>query len=276
MIKTEQLKELIKAHFRQEHERFKTIALQIAAHEAKEGHYTMASDIKNMVMVEQTTSPQYHEPSFVLKDEQQVPLSLLVLPEETIQNINQVILEHKQKAKLQASGLSPRRKLLLVGPRGTGKTMTARALAKSLSLPLYLVQSDDLSKVFNEIEHNSGVYLFEMNTANEELIRRIERDTSDGIIVYETTDPALLNYTQFDDALRYALLPSKLQQVMMENILGTYIDNNIKWDEALKISEDLSPAEIKHACLNAVKHAILSNEKVGTANLLKQLKRRAS
>ena len=50
MATAEQLKALIRAHFDDDNEKFKTVALQIAAHEAKVGHTSCARDIKNLVL----------------------------------------------------------------------------------------------------------------------------------------------------------------------------------------------------------------------------------
>ena len=49
MATAEQLKALIRAHFDDDNEKFKTVALQIAAHEAKIGHTSCAREIKNLV-----------------------------------------------------------------------------------------------------------------------------------------------------------------------------------------------------------------------------------
>jgi hypothetical protein len=49
MATAEQLKALIKAHFDDDSEKFKTVALQIAAHEAKVGHTSCARVIKSLV-----------------------------------------------------------------------------------------------------------------------------------------------------------------------------------------------------------------------------------
>ncbi len=49
MATSEQLKSLIRSHFEEDSERFVTVALQIAAHEAKNGHPTLAHDIREYI-----------------------------------------------------------------------------------------------------------------------------------------------------------------------------------------------------------------------------------
>ena len=49
MATINQVKELLKAHFGGDSDKFKVIALQIAAHEAKVGHTNSAREIKALV-----------------------------------------------------------------------------------------------------------------------------------------------------------------------------------------------------------------------------------
>ncbi len=49
MATAEQIKTLIRSHFDTEPERFFTVALQVAAHEASRGHGDFAREIRNMV-----------------------------------------------------------------------------------------------------------------------------------------------------------------------------------------------------------------------------------
>ena len=49
MATIEQVKALMRMHFEDNDEKFKSIALQIAAHEAKIGHIASAREIKEIV-----------------------------------------------------------------------------------------------------------------------------------------------------------------------------------------------------------------------------------
>ena len=86
--------------------------------------------------------------------------------------LRRVLLEQQQQKRLREHGLEPRRKLLLVGPPGSGKTMTASALAGELHLPLFTIMleglitkfmgetSAKLKVVFEAMRTTTGVYFF--------------------------------------------------------------------------------------------------------------------
>ena len=56
MATADQIKSLIRSHFSGELERFYTIALQVAAHEAKQGHTALAHDIRSLIDMERKKS----------------------------------------------------------------------------------------------------------------------------------------------------------------------------------------------------------------------------
>jgi SpoVK/Ycf46/Vps4 family AAA+-type ATPase len=84
-----------------------------------------------------------------------------------------VLLEQRQQKRLREHSLSPRCKLLFLGPPGSGKTMTASALAGELHLPLFTIMLEGLITkfmggtaaklrlVFEAIRQTQGVYLFD-------------------------------------------------------------------------------------------------------------------
>jgi len=188
MATAEQIKALLKSHADRDDQRFYSIALQVAAQEARQGHHKLASDIKVMVEKSQraanvglaASKPTHlvQQPRGDLKGlleltHSPVRSSELVLTSEVHERLEQVLLEQRQKDRLAQFGLFPRRKLLFTGPPGTGKTMSAAVLATELKLPLYTIVLDNLITrfmgetaaklrlIFDHIKQTRAVYLFD-------------------------------------------------------------------------------------------------------------------
>lgn len=148
MATAEQMKSLIKAYVDRNDEKFKTVVLQIAAHEAKLGHDNLARELKMQIdklgskraSIVQLTS---QNPMLLLS----VPncdLSELIVSDDINEKIQRILNEYRNRNKLYSYGLTNRRKILIEGKPGTGKTLTASVIASELSLPLYTVQMDGL------------------------------------------------------------------------------------------------------------------------------------
>jgi SpoVK/Ycf46/Vps4 family AAA+-type ATPase len=314
MATAEQIKSLIRSHLSEDDERFYTLALQVAAHEAQQGHAALAHDIREIVDKSRKTRggnvllkfPQ-DMAGMVLSEQTHRPLSTLVVPEEIRERIQRIVHEHRQQEKLKKHGLSNRRKVLLAGPPGTGKTLTAQVIAHELRLPLHTIQVDKLvtkfmgetsaklRQIFDLIRDERGVYLFdefdaiggersrendvgEMRRVLNALLQFIEQDASESLIVGATNNPALLDralFRRFDDVLHYTLPDEPLRRRLIENVLGTF-KGRLGWKCILAESSGLSHAELDHACRDAIKEAILNDCKtVETKGLARMLRERS-
>ncbi|MEE8056229.1 MAG: ATP-binding protein [Pseudomonadales bacterium] len=188
MATAEQIKALLRSHADRDDQRFYSIALQVAAKEARQGHNKLAADIKTLVEKSQKSSslgvaspkptPFAHQPKGELKGlleltHTSVRKNELVLSSEIAERFEQMLLEQRQKDRLAQYGLLPRRKLLFTGSPGTGKTMSAAVLATELKLPLYTIVLDSLITrfmgetaaklrlIFDHIKQTRAVYLFD-------------------------------------------------------------------------------------------------------------------
>lgn len=315
MATAEQIKSLIRSHFSNDIERFFTIALQVAAHEAQQGHGALAHDIRNIVEKSRKESrPQVLKfpqdlRGLVLSEEPTTPKAALVVSNELLKHIDRIIHEYRQQEKLKSHGLLHRRKVMVVGPPGTGKTMTAHVLAHELGLPLFTVQVDKivtkfmgetgakLRQIFDLIQKEPGLYFFdefdaiggersfnndvgEMRRVLNAFLQFIEQDSSDSIIFTATNSPKLLDqalFRRFDDVLYYDLPDAEDRKKLMKNILGIYLGSNFSWKLVIADSESLSHSEIDLACRDAIKHVILTDkEKVSPALLEQTIKERQS
>ena len=311
MAKADYIISLIKSHYNSEPERFTTIALQIAAHEAILGHTLVASEIKNIIDKAKETklktkafAPDMQE--LILENVPALNLADIIVSEDIKSKIKRIISEFVQRDKLHKHDLENRRKILLSGPPGTGKTLTASIIANELNLPLYTILMDKmvtkymgetsakLRQVFDLIEQKQGIYLFdefdaiggersrdndvgEMRRVLNSFLQFIERDNSDSLIIAITNNKQLLDqalFRRFDDVILYHLPSINEKRDLLKNRLAQF-SKIINIDDLLPNINGLSHAEISLACIDAIKETIL-NEKQQMNNdlILKAIKDR--
>jgi SpoVK/Ycf46/Vps4 family AAA+-type ATPase len=301
----DQIKSLVKAHLDQDNEKFKTTVLQIAAYEAKRGHTSLARDIKTLlekVNTSKTKVVQFNSQNqMLLMSTPDNRLKDLIVSDEVYDRIKRILNEFKNRKKLRKFGLSNRRKILLEGNPGTGKTLTASIIASELSLPLFIVQMDKLvtkfmgetsvklRQIFDSIESVTGVYLFdefdaigadrsidnevgEMRRVLNSFLQFIEQDSSDSIIIAATNNQRMLDkalFRRFDDVLHYSL-PSK-QEIfkLFVNKLSVFSPKFTPSNKLIEKSVSLSHAEISRICDDAIKQAILNDADITQENLIK-------
>ena len=299
MATAEQIKSLIRSHLNDNTEQFYASALQIAAHEARQGHSGLAYEIRDLVDKARSRSTSSKVLAFpqdmaglILSEEPSRPLASLVVHDDLKQRIDRIITEFRQQGRLKKHGLSHRRKVMLSGPPGTGKTMTAQVLASELKQPLHIIQMDrlvtkfmgetgaKLRQIFDRIRIAPGVYFFdefdaiggerdlgndvgEMRRVLNAFLQFIENDPSDNLIVAATNNPRLLDralFRRFDDILHYQMPDIDQRKRLIANLLGTFLGKRFPLDKAAQQGEGLSHSEIDTACRDAIKLCILGNK----------------
>ena len=304
MATADQLKALIKSHFEQDAERFVTLAFQVAAHEARQGHSSLARDIKSIIERSKESSlrviPFKKDLSeLVIAESTNNRLADLIIEKPVKQKIERILKEYREQEKLKKHGLNHRRKILIAGPPGTGKTMTASIIAAELHLPFYTIQMDKLvtkfmgetssklRQIFDTIKEHKGVYLFdefdaigaertndnevgEMRRVLNSFLQFIEQDKSDSFVISATNNPASLDqalFRRFDDVLHYKLPSHEETGRLIENQLGSF-KGDFKVSVLTKEINGLSHSEITLACQDAIKESILSDKTKVTKTLL--------
>ncbi len=310
MATANQLKALIKSHFEENNEKFNTVALQIAAHEAKLGHSNLANDIKQIIDNGKKTSPKLKPlnselQGLVLEVESDKRLSDLIVPSEIKDRINRVIREFTYRNKLLSHNLENRRKILFSGPPGTGKTMSASIIANELHLPIYVILMDKvvtkylgetsakLRQIFDLIIDRPAVYLFdefdaigsqrgkdndvgEMRRVLNSFLQFLERDNSESLIIAATNNLGMLDqalFRRFDDVIHYNLPSDEEKTQLLKSRLGKNVTSK-DMKVLLSMLENLSHAEINQACLDAIKESVLNNTDISLSLIEKTIKER--
>lgn len=320
MSNAKQILAMIRSRAEGDEESFYSIALQVAAAEARQGRRQTAEELRAEVdkarartsrgasVPIQFSSPrgsvegllELRTPRFKLKD--------VVLDERLLERFSDVLRQQRKREWLREHGRTPTRRVLFVGPPGSGKTMSAEALAGELNLPLFVIRLEGLitrymgetaSKlrlIFDESNKRRGVYLFDefdavgghrTSTNDVAEMRRVlnsflqfmeESNSTDSVVICSTNHPSLLDRAllrRYDQVLEFdAPTQAQIRKLVTAN-LAPLKAPRLVWKKILPIAEGLSQAEIVRAVDDTVKDAILDERNiVSTDDLAERLQAR--
>lgn len=319
MATADQILSLIRNHLNNDDTQFRKVALQISAVEARSGHAIVARTIQELLNQKKTSlgtvrlvSKNKDIDDLLLQVDTYDNMTSLVLCQELKEKLDRVIKEYLKKETLSKYGLANRRKLLLYGASGTGKTMTASALAKEFNLPFFVVRTEKvvtkfmgetgqkLGRIFDFINDVPAVYLFDEfdaigsqrgmdNEVGEQrrilntFLQLLERDDSDSFIIaatnsIESIDKAM--FRRFDDVIEYKLPDTEQRLALLREYL--YTAKDLDFSSAEPLFDGMSHAEIKMVCSDIFKESLLNDRKIDLplvqtiVNMRQQLNRQTS
>ena len=322
MTTSRHLVALLQSHVSGDDQRFLMVATQIAAHEARQGHGKLAQELREVIEAVKSkgatvarrgvgpaliAQPKGELSSLVAVRYSDIRLNSMVLPDALKKRLARVITEQRQQEMLRARGLQPRRKLLLVGPPGSGKTMSAAALAGELNLPLFTILYDGLMgklmgetatrlrMIFDAIALQRGAYFFdefdaigaqrsgpndvgEIRRVLNSFLQFLENDDGPSLVIAATNHPELLDralFRRFDDVIAYGLPTTDIAKGIIEGHLATFNRDGINWPDVLERTIGLSQAELARAADEAAKAAVLTrSDEVSSSMLIAALEER--
>lgn len=299
MATADQILSLIRNHLNNDDTQFRKVALQISAVEARSGHAIVARTIQELLNQKKTSlgtvrlvSKNKDIDDLLLQVDTYDDMTSLVLSQELKEKLDRVIKEYLKKETLSKYGLANRRKLLLYGASGTGKTMTASALAKEFNLPFFVVRTEKvvtkfmgetgqkLGRIFDFINEVPALYLFDEfdaigsqrgmdNEVGEQrrilntFLQLLERDDSDSFIIaatnsIESIDKAM--FRRFDDVIEYKLPDREQRLALLREYL--YTAKDLDFSAAEPLFDGMSHAEIKMVCSDIFKESLLNDRKI--------------
>ena len=211
-----------------------------------------------------------------------------VLPDRQSRLLDQIVMEWAATEALEREGLRPTRSVLLTGPPGTGKTMTARWLAGQLRRPLMTLSLGSLmssllgrsgANLRNAIEFARGQdgVLFvdeidalaksraESDDVGEQkrlvavFLQELDRWPEDRLLLAATNHPELLDsalWRRFDETIAFPEASEVANRNVVGRLLGRRVEPSIA-ERLLRRSAGLSPADLETLVSSALRRSIV-------------------
>ena len=313
MTTTEIIKQLFLSFSNKDNKTFENVAREYIEREKRKKHNIVAKDLEKALYDTGGTSssskrfkniipiPRDTEKGFPLLEIQHFDKGFdsLLVTDETKGQLEQIVREMKDADILATYNLQYKKKILLCGKPGTGKTFSAQIISSVLNIPLLYIRFDsiissylgetagNLRKVFDFIEQGTWIVLFdefdiigknrddshehgEIKRVVNNFLQMLDNLKGESIILAATNHQSMLDpaiWRRFDDVIYYELPDEKIRYKLFEIYLKSMKkEKEINLRQFSKITKGLSPADIKMITEEAMKTAIINNQNLISMN----------
>jgi ATP-dependent 26S proteasome regulatory subunit len=315
-MKAELIKRLFKGIFSEDIISLKKIAHTIISDERKLGHNKLADSLEHISATEKPRFNTFGDkhingnnagisslPTSKRDNSQLVSFMSrellkhhMILPSDVEKRLQSIEKEFAAKERLSKYNLSPKRKILLHGPPGCGKTLSTERIAWNLGLPLLKVRFDALlSSFFGESASNLRAvfdyckqepvvllldecdFIAKSRIATQDvgevprivnmLLALLDEYSAPGLVIATTNlkiqlDEAL--FRRFDDVIEIPMPQIDEREKLLKMTLSAIlVDANLDLHAFAKQMEGYSYANIVLTAQRAAKHSVLiGNKKV--------------
>lgn len=306
MTTTELIKQMFLSFSNKDNESFIDAAKEYIERERRKKHNIVVKDLEKALFNTSNYTndlqkrfksnmpiPRDNEKGFPLLEIQnfEKDFDSLIISDTTKEQLEQIIREFRDADILATYNLEYKKKILLCGKPGTGKTFSAQLISSVLNIPLVYIRFDaiissylgetagNLRKIFDFIENGTWIVLFdefdiigknrddnhehgEIKRVVNNFLQMLDNFKGDSILIAATNhqnilDPAI--WRRFDDVIYYELPDVQLRKKLFEDYLRVIKrESDINIDEIAKLTEGLSPSDIRMVTEEAIKLAVIN------------------
>ena len=318
-MKAELIANIITAHCSGDESKFKAAVDELAADEDRKGNVRVSSLLLAAYKGKKTTlikkpdvmsapeggfAAQSAGGTFAPRDKDSllelydiirptVSLDDVVLPANQRKLLLQILQEHNENAKLAEHNLPVANRLLLCGPPGCGKTMTANAIAHELGLPMAYVRLDglvssylgqtsvNLRKVFTSVgtmpivlfldefdaiakKRDDGNEMGELKRVVTALLQNFDNMPDNVFLIAATNHEHLLDpaiWRRFNYVINFGYPDDEQRAELIGRWLAEYrVEHNLDIKKLTALTVDRSTAQIKELVISVAKRYVTTDK----------------